>query len=207
MNTAPSSLHKFAVSIACFIPFLLLVSRALTGRLGANPVQTLTLSTGDWTMRLLLITLSTTSLTAATGWKRLIPLQRHFGLFALFYACLHFLVYIGLDYLFDIRLIIQESSKAPFVIVGFGSFLLLLLLGVTSIKGIMDRIGYRGWKIIHRFVYLIGIGGVVHYLLKVKVIPKELLIYTSVLGALLLFRVIQLVKGFKRKRLQTSFHT
>jgi sulfoxide reductase heme-binding subunit YedZ len=169
---------------------LILVARAITGSLGANPVQTLTLSTGDWTMRLLLGMLCVTPVARMTGWKKVESLRRPLGLYTLFYACLHFMIYFGLDYLFNVGLIVQEAPKTPFVIVGFGGFLLLILLGITSLKAVMRRMNSKRWKIIHRLVYLFGIVGLAHYLLKVKIIPVELILYASVLVILLLFRLV-----------------
>jgi sulfoxide reductase heme-binding subunit YedZ len=178
---------------ACMVPFLLLVIRFLIGRLGADPVQTLILSTGDWTMRFLLLTLAMTPLREAVGWNRAYELRRILGLFSLFYAGIHFLVYLGLSYLFDVPLILGEALRSPFIIVGFGSFLLLILLGITSIKAIMGRMSRRDWRIVHALVYAISAGGVVHYLLKLKVITAEFILYTVILSLLLLYRIISLI--------------
>ena len=186
---SPSS-RRTAVSGTCFIPLLLLVIRFLMGRLGADPVQTLLLSTGDWTMRFLLLTLLVTPLMDLTGWKRMFFLRRLFGLYSLLYAGLHFLVYLGLGYLFNIRMILREAPATPFVIVGFGSFLLLIPLGITSMKSLMKRMRRQNWRILHGLVYVIGIGGVVHYLLKLKVISNEFIVYTALLSLLLLYRLI-----------------
>jgi sulfoxide reductase heme-binding subunit YedZ len=190
MKPISSSTRKAAVSVACFIPLLLLVIRFLIGRLGADPVQTLLLSTGDWTMRFLLLTLLVTPLMDLTGWKRMFFLRRLFGLCSLLYAGLHFLVYLGLGYLFNIRMILREAPTTPFVIIGFGSFLLLIPLGITSMKFLMKRMRRQNWRIIHGLVYVIGIGGVVHYLLKLKVISNEFIVYTVLLALLLLYRLI-----------------
>jgi sulfoxide reductase heme-binding subunit YedZ len=164
--------------------------RAITGTLGANPVQTLTLSTGDWTMRFLLAMLCITPAARITGWKKIESLRRPLGIYSLFYGCLHFMIFFGLDFLFDVDLIIQQAQKTPFVIVGFGGFLLLVLLGITSLRAVMRRMDFKKWKMIHRLVYVIGAAGLVHYLLKVKIIPVELILYASVLAVLLLFRLV-----------------
>jgi sulfoxide reductase heme-binding subunit YedZ len=190
MKTISSSKRKAFVLGACFIPLLLLVIRFLIGRLGADPVQTLLLSTGDWTMRFILLTLLVTPLMDLTGWKRMFFLRRLFGLYSLLYAGLHFLVYLGLGYLFNIRMILREAPTTPFVIIGFGSFLLLIPLGITSMKSLMKRMRRQNWRIIHGLVYLIGIGGIVHYLLKLKIISNEFIVYTVLLALLLLYRLI-----------------
>jgi sulfoxide reductase heme-binding subunit YedZ len=198
---SPSS-KKTAASIACAIPLVLLIIRFLLGRLGADPVKTLLLSTGDWTMRFLLLTLAVTPVVDLSGWKKIVFLRRMFGLYALLYAGLHFLVYLGLDCLFNIRIILREALNSPFIIVGFGSFLLLIPLGITSIRSLMRRMERRNWRLLHGLVYLIGIGGVVHYLLKLKVISNEFVVYTVLLALLLLYRPASRLffKTFKSNR-------
>jgi len=190
MKAITRSWRNRAVSIACTIPLLLLIIRFLTGRLGADPVRTLLLSTGDWTMRFLLLTLTITPVMELSGWKNVFFLRRLFGLNSLLYAGLHFLVYLGLDYLFNLRILLREAPKTPFIIVGFVSFLLLIPLGITSVRSLMQRMVRRNWRILHGLVYLIGIGGVVHYLLKLKVISNEFIVYTVLLALLLLYRLI-----------------
>ena len=190
MKAITRSWRNRAVSIACTIPLLLLIIRFLTGRLGADPVRTLLLSTGDWTMRFLLLTLTITPVMELSGWKDVFFLRRLFGLNSLLYAGLHFLVYLGLDYLFNLRILLGEAPKTPFIIVGFVSFLLLIPLGITSVRSLMQRMVRRNWRILHGLVYLIGIGGVVHYLLKLKVISNEFIVYTVLLALLLLYRLI-----------------
>jgi len=188
MNTR--SVKKIIVSITCLVPFLILVVRAATFNLGANPVQALMLSSGDWTMRILLAMLAVTPVSRLTGWKKVEWLRRSLGFYTLFYVCVHFMIYIGIDYFFKVGLIVHVALKNPSVIVGFGVFLILVLLGATSFRSVMRRMDAKRWKMIHRLVYVIGIGGVVHYLLKVKVIPVELIVYASILLVLLLFRLI-----------------
>jgi sulfoxide reductase heme-binding subunit YedZ len=188
MKAITRSWRNRAVSIACTIPLLLLIIRFLTGRLGADPVRTLLLSTGDWTMRFLLLSLTITPAIELSGWKSLFFLRRLFGLYSLLYAGLHFLVYLGLDYLFNLGIILGEASKTPFIVVGFVSFLLLIPLGVTSVKSIMQRMERSSWRLVHSLVYVISMGGVVHYLLKLKVISHEFVVYTVLLALLLLYR-------------------
>ena len=190
MKAITRSWRNRAVSIACTIPLLLLIIRFLTGRLGADPVRTLLLSTGDWTMRFLLLTLTITPVMELSGWKNVFFLRRLFGLYSLLYAGLHFLVYLGLDYLFNLRILLREAPKTPFIIVGFVSFLLLIPLGITSVRSLMQRMVRRNWRILHGLVYIIGIGGIVHYLLKLKVISHEFIVYTVLLALLLLYRLI-----------------
>jgi sulfoxide reductase heme-binding subunit YedZ len=197
------------VSIACSLPLLLLILRFFIGRLGADPVRTLLLSTGDWTMRFLLLTLMITPIMELSGWKSIFFLRRLFGLFALLYAALHFLVYLGLDYLFNVEMILRESQRTPFIIVGFVSFLLLIPLGITSLKSVMQHMERGTWRIVHSLVYIISIGGIVHYLLKLKVISPEFVVYTVLLALLLLYRPVSklLLKPFITKSNATGAET
>lgn len=189
-------LKKIIVSVVCLVPFFILVIRALTFNLGANPVQTLLLSSGDWTMRMLLALLAVTPVSRLTGWRKVEWLQRPLGLYALFYVCVHFMIYIGIDYFFKLDVMVREALKNPSIIVGFGGFLIFVLLGVTSFRSVMRRMGGKRWKMVHRLVYLVGVSGIVHYLLKVKVIPLELILYAAVLLLLLIFRLVWfMIKG------------
>jgi sulfoxide reductase heme-binding subunit YedZ len=194
-------MKRAVVSIACALPLLILIVRFAVGMLGADPVRTLLLATGDWTMRLLLLTLAVTPLKDLSGWNGVFFLRRVFGLYSLLYAGLHLLVYLGLDYLFDLRLILNAAIDSPFIMVGFGSFLLLIPLGVTSMRSLMRRMERRNWRILHGLVYLTAIGGVVHYLLKLKVISGEFVVYTVVLALLLLYRPLSwlFIKGSRLK--------
>jgi sulfoxide reductase heme-binding subunit YedZ len=204
--------HKWiqrGVSITCSLPLLILIVRFFIGRLGADPVRTLLLSTGDWTMRFLLLTLMITPIMELSGWRSIFFLRRLLGLFALLYAALHFFVYLGLDYLFNVEMILRESQRTPFIIVGFASFLLLIPLGITSLKSVMQHMERGTWRIVHSLVYIISIGGIVHYLLKLKVISLEFLVYTVLLALLLVYRPVSklLLKSFIAERITTGSTT
>lgn len=157
--------------------------------LGANPIEFITRSTGTWTLVFLLITLSVTPLRRLTGRNELIRFRRMLGLFAFFYACLHFTTYIWLDQFFDLQAIVKDVFKRPFITLGFASFLLLIPLALTSTHAMQRRLKRR-WQQLHRLVYLIAIGGVVHYWWLVKKDITQPLIYALLLAVLLGFRVI-----------------
>ena len=181
-------LVKPLLFVACLVPFALLVLAALTDGLGANPIETVTHSTGDWTLRLLLVTLAMTPLRRLLGHAWPIRLRRMLGLFAFFYACLHFLAWAWLDQQWLPQAILADIADRPYITVGFIAWLLLIPLALTSTRWSMRRLGRR-WKRLHRSVYLVGILGIVHFLWLVKADLSEPIVYAVLLGLLLLSRV------------------
>ena len=181
---------KAVIFILCLIPFGNLIYGAFTDNLGANPIETITRDVGTWTLRFLLITLSVTPLRRLTSWNWLLRLRRMFGLYAFFYALLHFLTYIWLDQFFDWGEIVKDIIKRPFITVGFSAFVLLLPLAITSTNAMVKRIGARRWQNLHRAVYVIAILGVVHYWWLVKLDILRPAIYAAILTMLLGFRVL-----------------
>ncbi|MDH5512970.1 MAG: sulfoxide reductase heme-binding subunit YedZ, partial [Gammaproteobacteria bacterium] len=163
--------------------------RTVNNDLGANPIETLNRYTGDWVLRFLMITLTVTPLRRLTGWNGLLRYRRMLGLFAFFYACLHFLSYVWLDQFFALSEILRDVAKRPYITVGFTSFLMLIPLAVTSTSGMIRRLGAKRWQQLHRLVYFIGIGGVVHFLWLVKSDLREPLVYAAILALLLGFRI------------------
>jgi len=159
---------KAAVFVLCLVPLALLVWRGFNHRLGANPIEYITHSTGWWILAFLLITLTVTPLRRLSGWSWLLRLRRMLGLYAFFYACLHFTTYIWLDQFFDLASIGKDIVKRPFITVGFTAFVLLIPLAATSTNGMVKRLGARRWQLLHRLVYAIGICGVVHFWWLVK---------------------------------------
>lgn len=180
---------KPAVFGIALLPFLLLLSAAMTGALSANPIDAITDDTGRWALRFLIMTLAITPLRRLTGWNALIRFRRMLGLYAFFYATLHFLTYFVLDEFFDIRQIAVDLTRRPFITVGFTAFVLLIPLAVTSTAGMIRRLGGKRWQLLHRFVYVSALGGVVHYLWLVKADIQRPLIYGGVLTVLLTYRL------------------
>jgi methionine sulfoxide reductase heme-binding subunit len=189
MDAWRQSMLKVGVFGACLLPLAILAGQALTHNLGANPIDEVTDQTGIWTLRLLLITLAVTPARRLTGWNRLIQLRRLLGLFAFFYGSLHFLTYIWLDQFFVLEDIIADVKDRPFITVGFASFTLLIPLAVTSTTAMIKRLGGKWWQRLHRLVYAIAIGGVVHYLWLVKADIQQPLLYGGILGVLLAYRL------------------
>jgi sulfoxide reductase heme-binding subunit YedZ len=157
--------------------------------LGANPIQTITHHTGDWSLRFLLITLSITPLRRLSGWNWLLRFRRMLGLFAFLYASLHFGTYLVLDQFFDFQAIAEDIIKRPYITVGFAAFLLLIPLAVTSTNAMVKRLGGRNWQRLHRLVYLIAILGVLHYLWLVKGDFLKPLNYAGILAILFSYRI------------------
>lgn len=176
---------------AALLPFAWLLWLGLSDQLGANPIETITRYTGDWTLRFLLITLAVTPLRKLCNWNWLMRFRRMLGLFAFFYAALHFSTYIVLDQFFAWEHILDDIAERPYITVGFACFLLLIPLAVTSTNAMVRRLGGRRWQLLHRSVYAIAIGGVVHFLWLVKADLREPLIYAAILAVLLGYRLVK----------------
>jgi methionine sulfoxide reductase heme-binding subunit len=176
--------------LASLIPLARLVLKAFHAQLGANPIEVITHSTGDWTLRFLLITLSITPLRKLTRQYWLIDYRRMSGLFAFFYGTLHFLTYIWLDKFFDLHEMLADIAKRRFITVGLTGFVLMIPLALTSTKGWIRRLGGKRWQRLHRLIYLSATAGVIHYIWLVKADLHKPLEYASVLAVLLLYRVI-----------------
>ena len=186
---------KPALFVAALVPVAWLVWAAFTGHLGVNPAETIQLQTGRWALRFLLITLTVTPVRRVTGWNAVIQYRRMLGLFAFFYATLHFTSYIVLDQYFAFDAMMGDVIKRPFITVGFAAFVLMLPLALTSTKGWIRRLGRR-WQTLHRLVYLSALCAVVHFAWKVKVIVGEPVLYAGVLTVLLGFRA---VRAFRKR--------
>jgi len=191
MNPTGVRYLKIILFFLSLAPALLLLEGALDDALGANPVEHLVRSTGDWTLRFLLFTLLITPLRNLTGQALLLRLRRMLGLFAFFYACLHLSLYIGLDKTFYWDEILADIVKRPFITVGMAAFLMLVPLAVTSTNAMMRRLG-RNWLRLHKLIYVIGVAAVVHYYMLVKADVTEPLIYAGILGILLILRLPRL---------------
>jgi sulfoxide reductase heme-binding subunit YedZ len=180
---------KVAVFLLSLVPLCDLVYRGFNARLSANPVEFVQHFTGDWTLRFLLITLAITPLRKLLNLPELIRFRRMLGLFAFFYVCLHFLTYIGPDQSFSLAGMWKDVEKRRYITVGFLGFVLLIPLAITSTKGWIRRLGGRRWQILHRFIYVTAICGVIHYYWLVKSDVREPLMYAAILAVLLLWRL------------------
>jgi methionine sulfoxide reductase heme-binding subunit len=180
---------KSAVFALCLVPFAHLVWGVAYNALGANPVEAVTHSTGWWTLFLLCATLAVTPLRRATGANWLLKLRRMLGLYAFFYAALHFTTYVWLDQWFDLAAMAKDVLKRPYITVGFTAFLLLIPLAATSTDAMQRRLG-RNWQRVHRFIYLIAVFGVLHFWWLVKRDVTEPAAFALVLSGLLGVRLV-----------------
>lgn len=181
---------KLLVFPACLLPLGLLVNKALHNGLGANPVSVITLSTGFWTLTFLMITLGITPLRRISGWNWVIRFRRMLGLFAFFYGFLHLMTFVWLDQYFDVRSMIHEVYKRPYVTAGFTAFVLMAPLALTSTKGWIRRLGGRRWNLLHRLIYVSGTAGVIHFWWLVKKDLTQPEIFAGILLTLFAARVI-----------------
>ncbi len=201
MDHGPLQRLKRAVFILCLAPMAVLSLDAVRDRLGANPIAAIEHSTGRWALVLLLVTLSITPLRRLTGWYSLLRFRRLFGLYAFFYTCLHVLAYVVLDEYFDWSAITRDIVRLPFMSVGFASFVLLVPLALTSSNSMVRRLGSRRWQALHRLIYPIAIGGVLHYLWLVKLDRTQPELFGAILAVLLGFRVVTALGGVARRAL------
>ena len=190
---------KVPVFLICLAPLATLIWRALTGRLGANPVEFLQHATGLWTLRFLIFTLTITPLRKLLKLPELIRFRRMLGLFAFFYVCLHFLTYIGPDQSFNLAAMWKDVEKRRYITVGFLGFVLLIPLAITSTAGWIRRLGGKRWQTLHRSIYITAICGVIHYYWLVKSDVRKPVFYGVLVSLLLVWRVADwLVKRGKQ---------
>lgn len=189
---------KIVLFVAALVPAALLFDGMLrTGNLGVNPAETIQLETGRWALKFLLLSLAITPLRRITGWNILIQYRRLLGLFAFFYATLHFLSYWSFDLNFAFAAMIGDILKRPFIALGFTAFLLLVPLALTSTKGWIRRLGKK-WALLHRLVYLAAILAVIHFIWKVKIFTGDPVLYAAILAVLLAFRLVWALRNRKR---------
>ena len=185
---------------ACLAPLARLARDAYRTGLGANPIQELTLRTGRWALILLLATLAVTPVRRLTGWNRVIGLRRPLGLFAFFYASLHFMVYLAVDMFFAWGDVLADIAQRPFITAGFAAFALMIPLAATSTRAAIRRLGTR-WRTLHRLVYLVAVLAFLHFLWLVKApaIGRPIR-YGAVLLVLLGVRVWTALRARRRGR-------
>jgi methionine sulfoxide reductase heme-binding subunit len=182
---------KVLVFLLCLMPITSLIWRYFHHALTANPIEFITHATGDWILRFLAITLAITPLRKLLRLPDLIRFRRMLGLFAFFYACLHFTTYIWLDKFFDLAEMWKDVAKRRYITVGFTAFVLLIPLAITSTTGWIRRLGGRRWQMLHRLIYISAIAGVIHYYWLVKSAVILPLTYGAIIAVLLLWRVAE----------------
>jgi sulfoxide reductase heme-binding subunit YedZ len=199
-----SKWSKPVVFLLCLSPLGVLGWRALHGELTANPIEFITHATGDWTLRFLIITLCVTPFRKILYLPELIRFRRMLGLFAFFYACLHFTTYIWLDKFFDLSEMWKDIAKRKYITVGFTAFLLLIPLAVTSTAGWIRRLGGKRWQRLHRLIYFSATLGVIHYYWLVKSAVIRPLSYGVIVAGLLLWRLFASISKKKTLRVNAA---
>ena len=155
-------LIKRIVFVLALIPLVRLFVLGFFGNLTANPIEFITRSTGTWTITFLSMTLAMSPLRFITGWPQWLQFRKMLGLFSFFYAFLHFTIWYWLDHNLNFTFMINDVIKRPFITMGFIAFVIMSLLALTSNQMAMRFLGVK-WKMLHRFIYLIGILALVHY--------------------------------------------
>ena len=180
---------KVVVLPLIMVPLAVALVRYYTDQFGVDAIGDFTLDTGNWGIRLLLLTLAVTPVRELTGWNWLITYRRPLGLAAFYYVCVHLLVYAYLDFRLNLEFMLIDVTESLFIIVGVASLLLLIPLAITSTTGWIRALGKR-WRVLHWLVYPALILGVVHYLLQVKEITFQLGFYMAAGAVLLAYRIV-----------------
>lgn len=183
-------LLKIVIWALCLTPVSLLAWKATHDLLGANPLSEITLTTGHWTLYLLLTTLAISPLRKITRLNWLIRFRRLVGLFAFFYGCLHLMTYLWFDKAFDLHEIVKDIYKRPFITAGMTAWILMLPLALTSTGASIRWLGGKRWQKLHRLIYFSAIAGVVHFWWLVKRDLTRPEIMAAILTLLLAFRII-----------------
>ena len=179
---------KPAVFLLSLWPLIIIGYQIFYNKLGPEPVDRIINHFGEWTLIFIFLTLSMTPLKKITKSLEWIKFRRMLGLFAFFYASIHMLSYVGLDYRFDFEPLIDDVLNKRFIFVGFSAWLLLTILALTS-SDMMVRLLKQNWKKLHRLIYVISIFGVLHFIWLSKTIFFKPLIFLIILIILLLFRI------------------
>ena len=179
--------YKPSIFFLSLIPFLLILYKIIFNKLGPEPVKEITHFTGEWTLLFIIFTLSMSPLKKITKLNIWISFRRMLGLFLFFYATLHMLTYVAIDYRLDFQSISKDILTKKFIFVGFAAWILLLPLAFTSSKKAIIYLKDK-WKKLHSLIYIISILGVIHFIWLVKKDLTEPLIYAVIVFILLLFR-------------------
>ncbi len=199
------SVIKVLLFVLALVPVARMVVLTATGQL-VEPLEFITRGTGDWVLYFLCITLAVTPLRRLTGWNWLVKLRRMIGLFAFFYAFLHFTTFLWFDHFFDVPAMLVDVVKRPFILVGFIAFVLLIPLAVTSTNGMIKRLGGKRWQWLHRLIYVVAPLGILHFwwMKAGKNDFQEPIIFGAIVALLLGMRVYW---NWSRKRVAAAAQT
>ena len=179
---------KPSIFVLSLVPFLIITYKIFFNKLGPEPVKEITHFTGEWTLIFICLTLSMSPLQKFTNLNFWIKIRRMLGLFVFFYASLHLLTYVGIDYRFNWQPIFDDVVKKKYIFVGFAAWILLIPLTITSSQKMMLLLK-QNWKKLHRLIYVIAILGSLHFIWLSKTIYFKPLIYFVIITILLFLRV------------------
>jgi len=181
---------KVVIFLNALVPLALLLWDVYWKRVGVNPVEFMTRTTGMLTLIFLMITLALTPARKVTGANWLVKFRRMLGLYAFFYGTLHLITYVWFDRYFNLRSVVSDVVQRPFIAIGMTAFFLMAPLALTSTNQMIKRLGGKRWAKLHRLVYLAGIAGVVHFWMLVKSDIRLPLTFAFILFLLLGYRVL-----------------
>jgi sulfoxide reductase heme-binding subunit YedZ len=181
---------KLLLFINGLVPLVLLLWDFYRKQVGANPLEFVTRTTGMLTLVFLMITLALTPARKITGLNWIVKFRRMVGLYAFFYGTLHLLTYLWFDRFFNLRSIAGDVAQRPFIAIGMSAFFLMLPLAITSTNKMVKRLGGKRWALLHKLVYVAGVGGVVHYWMLVKADKRSPLTFGFILLLLLGHRLL-----------------
>ena len=187
------------VWVLCLSPLASLAWLFYSSGMTANPIEFLNRYLGEWALKFLLFSLSITPLRRITGWAGVTRFRRLLGLFAFFYAVLHFASYIGIDQFFNWKDIWLDLIKRTYITIGLGTFIILAVLAVTSNNNIIKKLGGRNWTRLHKWVYVAGFGGCLHFFMMRKGVQAEPLYYLAFFFLLLIYRMISQIRKNRQR--------
>ena len=191
---------KPGVFTGALIPIPVMIWNGLQGQLGADIIAVVLNQFGYLTLIFLTASLLCTPLKIIAGWTWAIRLRRMIGLFAFFYAALHFLTYFVLDQSMNLNSVFEDIVKRNFILVGFLAFLILIPLAITSTKKMVKRMGFKRWKLLHRLAYIAGCLGVIHFIWRVKADFREPLIFAGIIAVALAVRALDSLRIRLKKK-------
>ena len=179
---------RFGIFVLCLLPFVWVLYAAIYGDLGPDPAESVMLFTGEWSLRMLALTLLISPLRVLTGWSQLIKVRRMLGLYAFFYCCVHFLAFLQFYIGWAPAALTKELAERPYITLGFSAWLFMLPLALTSTRGMQRRLR-RNWQRLHRLVYPAAVLACLHLLWQARSDVGEAIIYILIFAALLMWRV------------------
>jgi sulfoxide reductase heme-binding subunit YedZ len=190
---------RFSVFLLCLVPFGYVLYGALSGSLGPDPAEAIMHVTGEWAVRLLLLTLLVTPLRRWTGWRWVLKLRRMLGLYTFFYGIVHLLSFLHFYLGWNSQVLLEELAERPYITLGFGALLCMAPLAITSTGGMQRRLG-RNWRKLHRLVYLAAILVCLHIIWQIRSDAGTAIVYSTLFAVLLGWRL----NGLIRKRWSRS---